>query len=62
MIELTDKDKSEYFHRSYKTADGLWFVKTEERFDFNVSPKNLSWMDSNLKWKDPYRKMMSAAI
>jgi len=37
MTELTDKDKSEYFHRSYKTADGLWFVKTEKRFDFNTA-------------------------
>lgn len=37
MTELTDKDKSEYFHRSYKTVDGLWFVKTEEYFNFNTA-------------------------
>jgi len=37
MPELTDRDISEYFHRSYKTADGLWFVKTEERFNFNTA-------------------------
>jgi len=37
MTELTDKDRSEYFHRSYKTADGLWFLKTEERFNFNTA-------------------------
>ena len=37
MTELTNKDISEYFHRSYKTVDGLWFVKTEERFDFNTA-------------------------
>ena len=37
MTEFTIKDISEYFHSSYKTADGLWFVKTEERFDFNTA-------------------------
>lgn len=37
MPELSDKDISEYFHRSYKTADGLWFVKTEEQFDFDTA-------------------------
>jgi len=37
MSELTEKDVSEYFHRSYKTADGLWFIKTEERFGFDTA-------------------------
>jgi len=37
MTRFTDKDRAEYFHRSYKTVDGLWFVKTEEQFDFNTA-------------------------
>jgi len=37
MPELSDRDISEYFHKSYKTADGLWFVKTEEKFDFDTA-------------------------
>lgn len=27
----------EYFHRSYKTADGLWFMKMEEKHGFDVA-------------------------
>ena len=34
MIELTDKQIAEYFHRSYTTADGLWFIKVEEKYGF----------------------------
>ncbi|MCX7918446.1 MAG: DUF6125 family protein [bacterium] len=34
MSELTQEQMIEYYHRSYKTVDGLWFVKTEEKFDF----------------------------
>ena len=37
MTQFTDKDRAEYFHRSYKTADGLWFVKTEKQFDFDTA-------------------------
>ena len=37
MTQFTNKDKAEYFHRSYKTVDGLWFVKTEEQFDFDTA-------------------------
>ncbi len=37
MTRFTDKDRAEYFHRSYKTVDGLWFVKTEEQFDFDTA-------------------------
>ncbi len=37
MAHFTDKDRAEYFHRSYKTVDGLWFVKTEEQFDFDTA-------------------------
>ncbi len=35
MIELTDAQKAEYFHRSYTAVDGLWFMKTEERYGFD---------------------------
>ncbi len=34
MVELTDKDIARYFQRSYSAADGLWFMKVEERFGF----------------------------
>lgn len=37
MTEFTDKDRAEYYHRCYKAVDGLWFVKTEEKFDFDTS-------------------------
>lgn len=34
---LTHKQAAEYFHRSYKAADGLWFMKVEEKYGFNVA-------------------------
>ena len=34
MNELTDEQKTEYFRRSYTAADGLWFMKVEERLGF----------------------------
>ncbi|MDM7934103.1 MAG: DUF6125 family protein [Methanothrix sp.] len=34
MVGLTDSQRAEYFHRSYKAVDGLWFVKAEERYGF----------------------------
>ncbi len=34
MIELTDKQKAEYFRFSYTAADGLWFMKVEEKHGF----------------------------
>ena len=37
MDPLTDKQIIEYFHRSYKTADGLWFMKAEEKYGFNAA-------------------------
>jgi len=37
MIELTDEQKIEYFKRSFRAADGLWFVKVEERYDFDTA-------------------------
>ena len=35
MDSLTDKQIIEYFQRSYKASDGLWFMKTEEKYGFD---------------------------
>ena len=37
MGQLTNKQIIEYFHRSYKAADGLWFMKAEEKLGFNAA-------------------------
>lgn len=37
MDSLTDRQIMEYFHRSYKTADGLWFMKMEEKHGFDAA-------------------------
>lgn len=37
MKELTDKQMIAYFHRSYAAADGLWFMKVEEKFGFETA-------------------------
>ena len=37
MVELSDKQIIEYWHRSYRTVDGLWFVKVEERYGFDTA-------------------------
>ena len=34
MTDLTERQKMEYFRRSYKAADGLWFMKVEEQYGF----------------------------
>ena len=34
MTDLTERQKMEYFHRSYTAADGLWFMKVEEQYGF----------------------------
>jgi len=34
---LTDEQKTEYFRRSYTAVDGLWFMKIEERFGFDLA-------------------------
>ena len=31
MIELSDKQIAEYYHRSYTAVDGLWYMKVEEK-------------------------------
>jgi len=37
MIELTDKQIAEFWHRSYASVDGLWFMKIEERYGFDTA-------------------------
>jgi hypothetical protein len=37
MDSLTDRQIIEYFHRSYKAVDGLWFMKVEEKYGFNAA-------------------------
>ncbi len=37
MIRLSDKQIEEYFHRSYTTVDGLWFMKIEEKYGFDTA-------------------------
>jgi hypothetical protein len=35
MGRLTNRQIIEFFHRSYKAADGLWFMKIEEKYGFH---------------------------
>jgi hypothetical protein len=35
MIGLTDEQILRYFHRSFTAVDGLWFLKSEERYGFD---------------------------
>ncbi|MFC1861284.1 DUF6125 family protein [Chloroflexota bacterium] len=37
MMELSDKQIAEYYHRSYQTVDGLWFMKIEEQYGFDAA-------------------------
>jgi hypothetical protein len=37
LSSLTDSQVAEYFHRSYKAVDGLWFMKVEEKYGFNAA-------------------------
>jgi len=37
MIELTDGQVARYFHRCYTAADGLWFMKVEEKYGFDAA-------------------------
>ncbi len=34
---LTDRQREEYFHRSYAAVDGLWFMKAEEKYGFEAA-------------------------
>jgi len=37
MHDLTDEQKAGFFQRSYASVDGLWFMKVEERYDFDTA-------------------------
>ncbi len=37
MTDLTDGQKMEYFRRSYRAADGLWFMMVEEKYGFEAA-------------------------
>ncbi len=37
MILLSYPQMKEYFHRSFTAADGLWFMKVEERYGFDTA-------------------------
>jgi len=37
MIQLTPEQIAEYFHRSYTAVDGLWFMKVEGKYGFDVA-------------------------
>ena len=37
MMELSQKQMTEFFHRSYTAVDGLWFMKVEEKYGFDVA-------------------------
>ena len=37
MNDLTDRQREEYFHRSYAAVDGLWFMKVEEKCGFDAA-------------------------
>ena len=36
-MKLTDKEIAQYFQRCFTAVDGLWFMKSEERFGFDTS-------------------------
>ncbi len=36
-MHLTSEQIAEYWHRSFRTADGLWFVKVEDRYGFEAA-------------------------
>ncbi len=37
MIQLNDKQIAEYLHRCFTAADGLWFIKLEEKYGFDTA-------------------------
>lgn len=37
MTELTEQQKTEYFFRGFAAVDGLWFMKVEDKFGFDVA-------------------------
>lgn len=39
MEKLNDKQIVEFFRRSYRATDGLWFMKVEEKYGFDCALK-----------------------
>ena len=37
MTKLSLQQVAEYFNRSYKAVDGLWFMKVEEKYEFDTA-------------------------
>ena len=37
MIELSEEQIAEFWHRSYASVDGLWFMKAEEKYGFDAA-------------------------
>lgn len=37
MLQLTPEQVREYLQRVYQAADGLWFLKVEEKYDFETA-------------------------
>lgn len=37
MAEFSDKQAAAYFHRSFAAIEGLWFMKIEEKYGFDVA-------------------------
>jgi len=37
MIELSNRQIAEFWHRSYASVDGLWFMRVEERYGFDAA-------------------------
>lgn len=37
MIELTETQTADFYHRSYTAIDGLWFMKVEEVYGFDTA-------------------------
>ncbi len=37
MLDLTDSQAAQYFRRCFTAVDGLWFMKTEARLDFDAA-------------------------
>lgn len=36
-LQLDERKMVEYFKRSYRAVDGLWFMKVEERYGFDTA-------------------------
>ena len=37
MTDLSDNQIAQFYRRSYTAVDGLWFMKTEEKYGFDVA-------------------------